>query len=128
MAFSYSASLNTPISRVRQLIGDVVDVGHLIEDETITYYETQAWAVNDSYVGAQCAQDIAARFARQADEVTVDHQQTQFRERSKRFLDLANTLRQQAAGRDLAPMDVGFSGVINTWSFQCGDPGPCEWP
>lgn len=128
MAWSYSASLNTPISRVRQLIGDTVDLGHLIEDETVTYYLTQAWALNERYVAAQCAQDIAARFARQADEVTVDHQQSQFRERSKRFLELAKTLRDQAAGQDQPPMSTGFSGIINTWEFQCGDPGPCEWP
>jgi len=76
---------------------------------------------------------IAARFARQGGlRVTVDHQQTQFpRAVQALSLDLANTLRQQAAGRprDLPPDGRRLLGRHqHLGRFSVVIPGPCEWP
>ncbi len=79
MTTTFSPSLNTPISRVRQLVGDVAAPFRL-QDETIT---ARLLGRSELSAAAQCARDLAAFYAsavntdfdrqRQEDAALFDH-------------------------------------------------------
>lgn len=111
MAFTYSADLSDATSRVRQTIGDVVDAGHLVEDETIAYYLTAK--PSELAVALQLANDLMARFATAVDQ-TVDGQGLKASQRYQQFKNLSLQLAQQLASAGAAAAagsDADFSGV-----------------
>ena len=64
MTFSFDADLSEASYRVRQMLGDTVDAGHVVEDETIAYYLT---TLSELATAARLARDLSAKYARQVD-------------------------------------------------------------
>lgn len=124
MTFTFNASLNTAISRVRQYVGDTTSERSLIADETITAYITRGFS--ELRTAAQLCRDIAAQFARIAN-LNVDHQSTESATLSAQFLKLAQQLDERAAAGELPPTNAAYNGVIVTdcnTSFPPADTSP----
>jgi hypothetical protein len=108
VAFTFNANLSDSISKVRQLIGDVVDAGHLIEDATITAYLTEKTTLGTA---AQLARDLASRFAGAVD-TAVDGAQFRNSQRYRAFNDLALKLEGRLASEAAGSTDSGaFTGL-----------------
>lgn len=128
MSFTFSSSLSTDISKVRQLLGDTVDTGHRIEDETITAYLTRKGVL---MTAAQCAYDLAARYAIMVDS-EVDNQNNKASQLSANYEALGKRLEAQAASAAAADVS-GFTGIYvgGIEDYRGADvrqPGEYVWP
>lgn len=100
MTFSYSPSLPSPLHRVRFLIGDTVDAGHLVENQEITY--TLSIQPIETFAAAAIAESLAARFAGKPD-VRVGQTSVSNSALAAQYRELAARLR--AAGGTIAGGD-----------------------
>lgn len=110
MTFTFSAALDTEVSRVRQMIGDTVDVAHDIEDETIEAYLTGR---SEAATALQLCYDLMARFARSVDS-DVDGQSERNSQKFKAFQTLAAQLERRVAAEAPAAeagADANFAGI-----------------
>lgn len=109
MSFSFSADLSDAISRVRQYLGDTVDAGHEVENETITAYLTAGRS--ELAAAAQLARDLASKYVKQIDS-TVDGATQRASQIYQHYLALAQALTQQSAAETVQTAAVGtFAGV-----------------
>lgn len=91
MTFSYSPTLARALDRVRFLLGDTVDAGHLVENQEITY--VLAAQPIETFAAAAIAESLAGRFAAQAD-VSIGATSISNGDRAARFRELAVSLRR----------------------------------
>lgn len=113
MTFSYSPTLPSALHRVRFLLGDTVDAGHLLENQEIT--AILSLQPIETYAAAAIAESLSARFAAQAD-VSIGATSVSMGERAQRFADLAVRLRK--AGGSIGGGDG--SGMMTPASFMVG--------
>lgn len=108
MTFSYSATLSSSLYRIRFMISDTVDSGHLFEDEEIS----ALFAVIgiETFTAAALADTLGARFSKRSD-VRIGQTNVSSGDRAKAFFDLAARLR--AGGAGTVPGGDG-SGVATT--------------
>lgn len=94
MTFTFNPSLSTPLSRVRQHIGDTTEAGAQVEDATINAYLGQG--MTELAAAARLCWDLSARYAGRPD-IDVDNQLQRFSQVSKQYAALAMKLDTQAA-------------------------------
>jgi hypothetical protein len=105
VARTYDPSTDTPVNRIRDLIGDVditnTDVLEGLQDEEITWaYED---AGNNIGLGAaRAARKLAARFA-QLNDVRAGDYEERFSQRAKQLLDIAKKLETKEGSLAVAP-------------------------
>lgn len=90
MAFTFDASLPTARDRIRLRLGDDVDAGHQLEDETIDAVLSR----HDEKEGtAVLAEVLAAKFSRKASEWTDGDAKESFTRRADQLYQLAKQIR-----------------------------------
>ena len=108
MTFSFDASLSTDRDKVRFFIGDTVDSGHLVENETIATLLTVQ--PNPVRVAITIARSLAATFARKADK-QIGKTRIDSSKIAESFLAIAETLEAMGdvdgAGMTAAPLRTG---------------------
>lgn len=109
MPATFNPDLSTPISRVRQAIGDTDIANALVQDETITYYLASK---SELSTAAQLARDLAAKFAQDVD-TTVDGQGERSSQRVRHFQELAQRLEREAlaASPAVPASPTSFAGI-----------------
>lgn len=117
MTFSYSASEATGLDQVRGLIGDTVDAGHFLEDETIT----AVLAANDAEVGVsavECVHRILAQIAKKVDRSHPDGISTSRTQMTQHYRDLLRDLEARfGQSRGGVEMFVGGSSKAENDAF-----------
>lgn len=125
MTTTFSPSLNSPVSRVRQFIGDTNIAKAEVEDETISAYLA---TLSEKATAAQLAYDLAAKYSRLAD-TTVDDQLTRFSHISENYRKLAERLAAEAATEAgiAATPTTGYTPIMATGIGDCRGPldDPC---
>lgn len=90
MAFTFDASLSEARDRVRLRLGDTVDDGHELEDETID----SVLARHDEREGtAVLAEALAARYARMASDWTDGDAREAYTKRAEQMSEIAKAVR-----------------------------------
>lgn len=94
MTFSYDITEDTSLDRVRGIVGDTEDAGHLIEDETITAALTRN---GDSVFAAsiEVCRMILAKLAKHVDRSHPDGISTSRSQRFTHYKDLIADLRER---------------------------------
>lgn len=128
MSFTFEADLSDEVSQVRQLLGDTVDTGHRVEDETIDAYLPQKGVISTA---SQLAYDLAARYAVMVD-MEVDNQNNKASQLSAQYEALGKRLEAQAASKAAADAS-GFCGVYvggigDNRGADVRFPAEYEWP
>lgn len=116
MSFTYSPTLATSLDRVRFLIGDVVDVGHLVENEEITFILSVQPI--ETFAAAAIAESLAGRFAARPN-ITIGQTSVSGADLMAHYKLLAHNLRQAGGsigggdGTGVATLDPMFVGGIS---------------
>lgn len=118
MSFSYGDDpANSVIDAVRLLTGDVVDAGHLIEDQSINWINEQ-WKHkgNVYFVASKAAELIVSRLAREV-SFSADGQTVALSELQQKFTELAMSLWAQGEELQAAGSEI-FAGGMLRHTFQ----------
>lgn len=108
MTFSYNNALTDDLDRVRFLLADTVDAGHVFEDEEIE--ALLATAADPVAVAITCCYARAARLSTQVD-VTIGRTSEKGSQLATAWLNLAKRL--QEAGGSMLP---GYAGEMGGWT------------
>jgi hypothetical protein len=108
MTFTFDPTLSTPLSRVRQHVGDTTAPGE-VADETITYY--LGLPKSELASAAQIAWDLAAKYAKVV-KVVVDDQSVDPGKISENYVAMAKRLEGQAADVPSGSNPAAFGGGI----------------
>lgn len=112
MSFSFSTSLTTALDRVRFALGDIVELGHRIEDETITAVLVRQPI--ETYAAAACAQAIAGTLAAKVDK-SIGATSITLSQQMAHYMELAKTLREGGPGA-LPGGDGSGSSAPEVWA------------
>jgi hypothetical protein len=95
MTFSYTPGSGTDRDRVRFMVGDTVNLNHLVENEEIDDILSIQPVL--SYAAASTADAIAAHFAREAD-LSIGATSISLSQKAEAYRKLADRLRKSGAG------------------------------
>lgn len=110
MAFTFDPALADDVSKVRDLIGDIVEAGHLLPDATINAYLANGTVET---AAARAARGLAARFAGLKDS-SQDGQSEKASHLYRHYSDMALRLEKaaSAAAASASVGQTGFSGLF----------------
>lgn len=121
MTFSFSEALDDDVSKVRWMLGDTVDEGHLVEDETIT---ALAAAMPSLPLAAAAAADgLAAKFGAKLNR-SIGKVRLEVQKRAESFRKLADRLRTEGGGTfpgDASSGGISVGGTALPRLFRIGD-------
>jgi len=124
MTFSYNSALTTDKDKVRMLIGDKVDAGHMFEDEEINAMLLTISNVN--LCAAYLLDSAASSFARKADK-SIGQTRIMMSQAFANLTAMADRLRSGASGGDGSgvvtsdPMSVGGISIDERIDLRSGD-------
>jgi len=95
MAATYNPAMPTTRDKVRFLIQDTVVASAMLQDEEIDFMLTEY--PNYKLAAANCADVLSSKFSGMAEEKTIGNLKLTYRDKSKKYADLANRLRMQAS-------------------------------
>ena len=124
MTFSYDATLSTDKDKVRMLIGDKTDAGHLFENEEIVALLATIPDVN--LCAAYLLDSTAASYARKADKA-IGQTRIMLSQAFQNLTAMADRLRSGVAGGDgsgvatVGVMSVGGISIDERTDLRSGD-------
>lgn len=106
MSFTFHEELGDDISVVRMLIGDTVDSGHKVEDESIEWALGQEGNVYES--AALVAETLSSKFAAEASSITLGETNVSQAGLATTYSEMAARLRSSRR-RGAVPLAFGYS-------------------
>ena len=95
MAATYNPAMPAKLDKVRFLVQDTVVATAMLQDEEINFMLSEY--PNYKMAAANCADILSSKFAGMAEEKKIGNMTLVYRDKSKKYADLANRLRMQAS-------------------------------